>query len=138
MAEEKKKEGGMSPIPTAEMNECCKVVATIKDRDFERVKAEYDAVTTELADRIIELERHAFEKGKLASSLEGEIAALKGQLHMKATAPVPVPALPKVEHTCDVCHRSCISKCTECEKYICDKQTCGQIHGHGEMYRQSK
>lgn len=129
----------MSPMPLAEMNECCKVVATIKDRDLERAKAEYAAVNTELADRVIELEQHAFEKGKLVSSLEGEIAYLKNQIALLVPATIK-PTLkyaPSQPGKCVICSKECISRCPECKAVVCDKQTCGQAHGHGAMYGQS-
>jgi hypothetical protein len=142
----------MTPIPTAEMNDCCKVVAQIKDRDLERavtaaVQAS-EAVADRLHDRIEELEKLAFEKARMVSGLEGEIAGLKHQLSRPSGADVhvrmpplkvtpvvvtPVPPVPPPKR-CVVCGQECISMCPACRTPVCAKQNCGVAHGHGEMY----
>lgn len=154
-----KKEKSVTPIPTAEMNDCCKIVAQIKDRDLERavtaVKAEAQAFAEQFQDRIEELEKLAFIKARAVSGLEGEIVSLKHKLAMlekvdvhvrmpplKVTPVVVTPASPAPptktvdpDKLCVVCKREAIGMCPECGRRLCDRQSCGQMHGHGDMWR---
>jgi hypothetical protein len=155
----RRKEKPVTPMPTAEMNDCCKVVAQIKDRDMERAVAAAvqgsSAEIEKLMDRIEELEKLAFEKAKAVSGLEGEIAGLKHKLAealKRIPVPAPSPAKPaapppqqaapppspkKRTENCLVCGRECISMCPECKAPICGRQDCGRTHGHGSMYGSS-
>lgn len=133
-----------------ELNDCCKVVAQINDRVMERVRAETAAVVEQLQGRIEELEKLAFEKARAVSGLEGQIAGLKYELaapvnvdvHVKMppirTTPVVItPAAQPAMKKCVVCGRECISMCPECKALVCNRQECGQAHGHGSMYTSS-
>lgn len=136
MPKKSQKKGENMPMPLAEMNECCKVVAGIKDGEIKRNTDRYEEIIKHLNGVIDGLEQHASEKGRIASSLEGQIAALKHQIApAQAQANREIKYTPSKPGTCVVCSKECISRCPECKASVCDKQTCGQAHGHTDMYR---
>lgn len=151
MKKRKKEKAPMEELE--EMSDCCKMVAHVKNRDIGKIKAEADAVVERLQVRVSELEKLAFEKARVASGLEGEIAGLKHKLEealrrtpvpATATPAVVTPAQPAVQlavkkrtENCVVCNRECISMCPECKAPVCGRQECGRAHGHGSMYSSS-